>query len=123
MDDDAIASIGAALKALREADGALSPEALAPLAALSEQGFRLTLDLDASRRLGSPLVIARDGPGLDLTRLTPRQREVALLVASGMSNKDIARALELSVATVKDHVHAILARLDLTSRAALIAKA
>ena len=123
MDDDAIASIGAALKALREADGALSPEVLAHLSALSERGLRLTLDLDASRKLGSPLVIAREGPGLDLARLTPRQREVALLVATGLSNKEIARALGLSVSTVKDHVHAILTRLGLTSRAALIAKA
>ncbi len=123
MDDDAIASIGAALKALREVDGILSPAALAPLAALSGRGLRLTLDLEASRKLGAPLVIARDGPGLDLARLTPRQREVASLVASGLSNKDIARALGLSIATVKDHVHAILTRLGLTSRAALIAKA
>jgi len=123
MDDEAIVSISAALRALREADGAIDPNALSSLAALSEQGIRLTLDLDASRKLGAPLVIARDGPGLDLSSLTPRQQEVALLVATGLSNKAIARALGLSVATVKDHVHAIFTRLGLTSRAALIAKA
>ena len=123
MDDDAIRSIGAALNALRAADGAVSPEVLAPLAALSNQGLRLTLDLDSSRKLGAPLVIARDGPGLELDKLTARQREVALLVATGLSNKEIARTLGLSVSTVKDHVHAILTRLGLASRAALIAKA
>lgn len=123
MDDGAIRAIGAALKALREADGAASPEVIAPLAALSESGLRLTLDLKASETLGAPLVFARERPGLDLTALTPRQRDVALLVARGLSNKEIARALELSVATVKDHVHAILSRLGLASRRALIAKA
>ena len=66
MDDEAIASISAALTALTEADTALDPDVLAHLSALSEQGMRLTLDLDASRKLGSPLVIAREGPGLDL---------------------------------------------------------
>ena len=123
MDDAAISSISEALRALQAADGAVSPEALAPLAALGRQGLRLTLDLDASRKLGAPLVIARGGPGIDLSPLTPRQTEVALLVATGLSNKDIARMLGLSVATVKDHVHAILTRLGLASRAALIAKA
>lgn len=123
MDDEAIASIGVALEALRTAEAALDPAAPARLAALSERGLRLTLDLDASRALGAPLVIARGGSGLDLGALTPRRREVAALVATGLSNKEIARALGLSVATVKDHVHAVLTRLGLASRRALIAKA
>lgn len=40
--------------------------------------------------------------------LTRRESEVARLVAAGLSNKEIARRLHISVATVKNHVHAIL---------------
>ena len=39
--------------------------------------------------------------------LSPREREVALLVARGLANKEIARELELSNGTVKLHVHSI----------------
>ncbi|EOD64510.1 ATP-binding protein [Amycolatopsis vancoresmycina] len=48
--------------------------------------------------------------------LTRRQREIAELVARGMSNKDIAAALVLSGRTVEGHVENILVRLGLTSR-------
>jgi DNA-binding NarL/FixJ family response regulator len=48
--------------------------------------------------------------------LTKREASVARLVGSGMSNKEIARELTLSVATVKHHVHSILAKLQLPSR-------
>ncbi|MEV6830025.1 LuxR C-terminal-related transcriptional regulator [Amycolatopsis sp. NPDC051102] len=48
--------------------------------------------------------------------LTRRQREIAALVAQGMSNKEIAAALVLSGRTVEGHVENILVRLGLTSR-------
>ena len=56
--------------------------------------------------------------------LTHREREVLLLVADGLSNTEIARRLFLSMGTVKDHVSAILAKLDVGSRvqAALLAQ-
>jgi len=43
--------------------------------------------------------------------LSPREREVALLVARGLSNKEVARELGLSEETVKAHVHSILHKL------------
>ena len=49
-------------------------------------------------------------------RLTDRQREVLKLLAEGVSNKEIARALRLSPATVKAHVAAILAALGTANR-------
>lgn len=53
--------------------------------------------------------------------LTPREREVAALVAQGHGNKRIAVLLGISVATVKDHVHRILAKTGLHTRAAVAA--
>jgi DNA-binding NarL/FixJ family response regulator len=48
--------------------------------------------------------------------MTPRQSEVATLVAQGWSNKQIARVLSISPATVKCHVHEILTKLGLERR-------
>jgi len=54
--------------------------------------------------------------------LTSRERAIALLLASGRSNKEIARELVIEVATVKNHVHSILAKLQVTTRAAAAAR-
>jgi DNA-binding NarL/FixJ family response regulator len=48
-------------------------------------------------------------------RLTSREREVVQLLAEGNSNKDIARALDLSVKTVETHRAAVMRKLDLHS--------
>jgi DNA-binding NarL/FixJ family response regulator len=48
--------------------------------------------------------------------LTPRQRGVLDLLARGLSNKEIARELNVSVDTVKDHVAAVLKALGANSR-------
>jgi two-component system, NarL family, nitrate/nitrite response regulator NarL len=50
-------------------------------------------------------------------QLTPREQEIAELLSQGRSNKQIARALSLQLATVKNHVHNILAKLGASSRA------
>lgn len=55
--------------------------------------------------------------------LTHREREVLELLVAGRSNQEIADALFISVATVKVHVTHILSKLDLSSRAAVIAYA
>jgi len=54
---------------------------------------------------------------LDL--LTPRELDIAKLIAQGKSNKDICKILFLSVGTVKNHVTKILDKLELTSRTEL----
>ena len=48
--------------------------------------------------------------------LTSREREIAELLAAGMSNKLIARRLQVAVPTVKNHVHSILEKWDVRSR-------
>jgi DNA-binding CsgD family transcriptional regulator len=54
--------------------------------------------------------------------LTPREREVAQLLTQGATNDDIARALWISRYTVKDHVKAVYAKLEVGGRAELSAK-
>nr|WP_269328908.1 response regulator transcription factor [Kineosporia babensis] len=48
--------------------------------------------------------------------LTQREREVLVLLADGLSNREIGERLYLSAGTVKDHVSAILTKLDVASR-------
>jgi two-component system nitrate/nitrite response regulator NarL len=48
--------------------------------------------------------------------LTPRQHEIATLIAEGLSNKQIARRLSIEHATVKNHVHSILVKLGVSRR-------
>ncbi len=48
--------------------------------------------------------------------LTSREREIAALLADGMSNKLIARRLNVALPTVKNHVHSILDKWDVRSR-------
>jgi len=55
--------------------------------------------------------------------LTPREREVLTLVASGLQNKEVAAKLGLSLATVRNHVHNILEKLGLHSKLEAVALA
>lgn len=48
--------------------------------------------------------------------LTPRQRQVARLLATGATNPEVARALQLSPDTAKSHTRAVLSRLGVGSR-------
>lgn len=50
------------------------------------------------------------------TPLTRREAEVFALIGGGLSNKDIARRLRISVGTTKSHVHNLLAKLNLQRR-------
>lgn len=63
--------------------------------------------------------------GLDETRslaaLTPRQREVAELVAHGCTNREIGRMLAISPNAVKKHVSRVLAQLEVSNRTELAA--
>jgi DNA-binding NarL/FixJ family response regulator len=65
----------------------------------------------------SPALAAID----DVDPLTPREREVALLAASGLASRAIAERLHLSVRTVESHLERIYHKLGLRGRYELIA--
>ncbi|HEX8172447.1 MAG TPA: helix-turn-helix transcriptional regulator [Thermoanaerobaculia bacterium] len=62
----------------------------------------------------------RPAPGQEL--LSPREREIARMVADGQPNKTIAAVLDISAWTVNAHLRRIFAKLGVTSRAAMVAK-
>lgn len=61
-------------------------------------------------------LVPRRPDGLDMLGLTPRQTDVLALLLKGLPNKLIAREMNLSVETVKDHVAAVLRALSVSSR-------
>jgi len=84
-------------------------------AAAFERGTGLSLEeaIDfAERKVQETPPVRRQQPSV----LTDREREVADLVTSGMSNKDIAHRLVLSPRTVENHVQRILTKLGFNSR-------
>jgi len=75
-----------------------------------------------SRRVLSTLI--RNGRWLRVPSalpLTPRQREVIVLIAKGAADKEIARSLGITTATAQKHVTNLLKRLNVPNRAAAVA--
>ena len=72
------------------------------------------LDPVVAARLVETLATA--GADEPLDRLTPREREVLVLIGRGFPNKRIARELELTEKTVKTHVGHVLAKLGVGDR-------
>ena len=56
----------------------------------------------------------------DLDQLTEREREALLLVARGLSNAEVAKALYVSIPTAKTHVSRVLSKLGARDRAQLV---
>ncbi|MET0938506.1 MAG: response regulator transcription factor [Gaiellaceae bacterium] len=52
----------------------------------------------------------------DVATLTIRERQIVEIIAEGLSNKEIAARLSIEVATVKNHVHNILEKLQVSGR-------
>jgi two-component system nitrate/nitrite response regulator NarL len=61
-------------------------------------------------------------PATGAQPLTPREQEILGLVGAGLSNKDIARRLSISLGTTKSHVHNLFGKLQLQRRAELIVR-
>jgi DNA-binding NarL/FixJ family response regulator len=73
------------------------------------------------RRLGHRVVRPAAGhdPGRALSMLTPRQRDIAVLVAQGRTNREVAEQLVLSIRTVEAHLRSIYTTLEVRSRTEL----
>lgn len=54
--------------------------------------------------------------------LTRREHQIVSLVGEGLSNKEIARVLQIRTATVKNHIHNILAKMQMRRRAEVVAR-
>ncbi len=67
--------------------------------------------------------VASERRRLGVEPLTTRQREILQYVAAGMGNRQIARRLGLSDATIRKHLENIFARLQVTSRTAAVKRA
>jgi len=65
-----------------------------------------------------PAAAVAPSPLLD--RLTPREREVLILVARGLTNTEIAEELVVTEATVKSHLGRVLAKLEARDRVQLV---
>jgi DNA-binding NarL/FixJ family response regulator len=101
-----------------EAEGRAALAVFKNLGAVTDAGATTTVlrEIEAKTR-------KRTGETPDLIGLTRRELEVLRLVAQGMSDKEIATNLVLSRHTVHRHIHSILTKLDLPSRAAAAAYA
>jgi DNA-binding NarL/FixJ family response regulator len=71
---------------------------------------------DPSRLAGSGPRQDTGGAHRGPTPLTPREHEIVMLIAQGLSNREIAGELVISPATAARHVANILAKLGFTSR-------
>ncbi|MCA6113549.1 helix-turn-helix transcriptional regulator [Bradyrhizobium sp. WSM 1738] len=100
-------------------------------AALAERLASLLGDIPGVR-LAAPgedatiALVSREPPAITEPAdvdLTPRERDVLLLMAEGASNKTIARRLGISVHTAKFHVGSLLEKLDATGRTDAVAHA
>jgi DNA-binding NarL/FixJ family response regulator len=104
LKDVPIDELARAIRAVANGDAVVSPRITRRL--LDVYATHLP---DASGSTAGPVRAALD-------QLTPREQEVLLAVATGLSNTEIAEKLVVSEATVKTHVGSILAKLDLRNR-------
>ena len=89
------------------------------LAAAGEARCSPRMTASLLRRVALLAEDSRDG--LDTPALTRRQREIVALIDEGLSNKEIARRLSIELPTVKNQVHNILEKLQVSRRGAAAA--
>jgi two-component system nitrate/nitrite response regulator NarL len=97
-----------------EGDSVVSPEMMGKLVSLLREAPDATqMPLAPSAEVAAPVPMGADDP---IHQLSPREREILLLISKGDSNKHIARTLDIAETTVKIHVQHILRKLSLTNR-------
>ncbi|MGN6186646.1 MAG: response regulator transcription factor [Thermoanaerobaculia bacterium] len=101
---------------VRETDVSDVVEELVRIASRKKSEGDVVLDVTLD---GFRCVVMRDHPS---TQLSPREIEIARMVAAGHPNKTIAAVLEISTWTVGTYLRRIFAKLGVSSRAAMVAK-
>lgn len=86
---------------------------------LAEGDARVLLDLEIG---DVRCLIVRTDRSDPVGLLSPREREIARMVACGHPNKTIASVLEISSWTVTSHLRRIFMKLGVTSRAAMVSQ-
>jgi DNA-binding CsgD family transcriptional regulator len=89
-----------------------------PANSREEQNVLLDMNVDGVRCT----LIRNDGGRPEDAALSPRELEIARMVAAGHPNKAIAAVLDISAWTVGTHLRRIFSKLRVTSRAAMVAK-
>ena len=94
--------------------------------AYQEQGIFAFLEKQAFDRRAFLRIVqeAQDAghTNRELDLLTSRERQVLTLLAQGMTNKEIAEVMVVSINTVKRHIKSVFSKLDIHTRSAAVAK-
>jgi DNA-binding NarL/FixJ family response regulator len=102
LKDDSVNELVTHIRAAHSGKAFASPKIVAALMSrvqeLSQTAEEIKMDLPES------------------AELTPREIEVLRLIEQGLTNQEIANRLVIEVGTVKNHVHSILQKLDVSSR-------
>ncbi|WP_295643707.1 response regulator transcription factor [uncultured Corynebacterium sp.] len=111
------------IKAAAAGQQLLSAEVLSKLVGMAGHGPDCSMGGDSAASDGGDEPAAKSGAGsgeLSAARrldvLSPREKELALLIAQGMGNAEIAEKLYISIPTVKTHVARILEKLQVSNR-------
>ena len=122
---DVVTSAGAGIMGWQSLDGHI--DELVTVLERVERGEFVCTPFNAGQ-LARRLALLSNGPAASSRALTPevdqltrREREVVCMLERGLSNKEIARALSIELPTVKNHVHSILQKLDVSTRGAAVA--
>ena len=100
--DNSVETLLESVRAAAEERALVSPDVAYALMSRLRELAQLFSRVDAG--LGDPV------------DLTPREQEVLDLVGKGLTNREIADRLYIEVGTVKNHIHSILQKLDVSSR-------
>lgn len=116
--DELVASI----RRVREGQSVVSPEMTGKLFAAYRQAVAAAPAPEPEQAAEAAIEAAPEAtarppePGLVVSKLSPREREILREIARGASNKEIARTLKIAETTVKIHVQHIFRKLNLSSR-------
>jgi DNA-binding CsgD family transcriptional regulator len=91
----------------------------AELGPFSAQELGILLPLQGLMQLAARTLVPRGAE--KLTQLTPRERQIALLLREGARNKQLARHLEVGLPTVKTHLLNLFRKAGVSNRTELVA--